>query len=380
MQLQLLSGLKPLNLGCTTSPASALYPNAAFASFNGSSAFAVTSEVQASPSITVTPQSTINASATADVISRVEFFKLLVDIDRQLLRTAAIRGTQFKGLSGSEELSQLDRALTAVLNTDVTEQDITDEMESILNAKLNGIPQLSGLFKKAAEKVGNVLHKVADTVKKVVKKAIEVVHKVVTLPLRGLVTAALSMFKGGKVAKMFIYAFIPDGSPVLQSNPEVARKSARQKNFIKLLSKAGAFPEGYLLKHIRNNVEKSYKKTPEEVIQDLISKKDGDFKGLGIVGAAATISAFVAAITPIISFVPALISAFKPKQDHPASEDIISPPAPGTNVTGEPGQESNPSAFKEFITSRAGIVTSIVVVGGTAAAVVYVNKKKKNKK
>lgn len=307
-------------------------------------------------------------------LTKAEYFKLLVNIDKQLLKSFRHKkGVQFKGLSGPDEFDELDKSLSAVINSNITDADIDNAILSMVNANLNGLGDIDFLGKLKIT-LPPVIKKVATAVKTVVKKAVEVVHKVLTLPARLLTTAMLKLFKG-KVSKMFIYAFVPDNSPLMQ-NPEVKRKAARQKNFIALLTKGAAFPPDYVMKHIRNDIQVTYKKTPEEVIQDMVNKKDADLKGtLGFID-PATLGLYTAAIAPVLVAVPAIVKSFNPKGDAPSQSDIVTAPPSNTPVTIQmPGNSSDKEGMSTGMKIGLAVGGAVLIGGG-----IYLATNKKSKK
>jgi hypothetical protein len=302
-------------------------------------------------------------------LSKAEYFKLLVNIDKQLLKSAAAAGNTLNGLSGNDH-NMLDLALHSLLNQNITDSDIDELIFQKVQANLNGMGfsvKMPKWVNNAVDSVKATATKAAKVVEKVVKKAVDVVHKAVTFPSRIIIKLALKLFKA-KVSKAFIYAFVPDNSP-LMVNPEVKRKSARQKEFIRLLSKGGAFPPDYLMKHIRNDIQATYSKTPEQVIEDLISKKDKDLKGIGV-AIVDDVAAIAVALAPIIIAVPAIVKAFNPKKDTPSSSDIVNAPPSGTYLTDDPTQKNGMSTAV-----KAGIaIGGLILIGGG----IYVVTKKNN--
>lgn len=255
-------------------------------------------------------------------ITREGLFKLYVLIDKQILKEAASKGQTLNGL-GNTEMQQLDDVLDAILK---------DNSISFQDEPLNGLfDSITNAVKSAASTVVNtgktVVNKVVDTAKTVVTKAAETAHKVITLPTRGLIELALKLFSG-KIASLFVYALIPENHPAVTSNPKVKQKRTRALGFINILSKAAAFEEGYLLKHIRNKVVETFKITPEQFADELKSGKR-QLEGLGTPAVAAgagsqlTFTALMAAIVPILPFIPSLINAFK-KEDTPDKTDFNS--------------------------------------------------------
>lgn len=315
------------------------------------------------------------AFKSAKHLSKAEFFKLLLNIDKQLLKEFAKpviskkgilkKRRSLNGLSGADDFAELDKSLSAVINSDISDADIDNAILNMVNSNLNGLGDVDFLGKLKI-KLPPVVKKVAAVVKKVVQKAVEIVHKVITLPARLLTTAMLKLFKG-KVAKQFIYAFVPDNSP-LMANPEVKRKAARQKNFIALLTKGAAFPPDYLMKHIRNDIQITYKKTPEEVIQDMIDKKDADLKGLGLID-PATLGLYTAAMAPVLLAVPAIVKAFSFKSDSPSESDIVVAPSPSES------ESSTNAGMSTGVKIGLAVGGAVLVAGG-----IYIATNKKSKK
>jgi ElaB/YqjD/DUF883 family membrane-anchored ribosome-binding protein len=289
-------------------------------------------------------------------IAREELFKIYLAIDRGIIQEAVARNQSMYGL-GSVELVELDSTLDDIIKADLSFDDImaiASEGEEALNGFLKKAwNKVKRTAKKAGKGVKKVARKVAKTTTKIVKKAAKAVHRVVATPSRGVVTAALKLFKG-KTASAFLYVFIPDNSPILRTNSTVRRKASRAKNFLKLLKKGAAFKDGYLEKHIRNNIVSHYKKTPEQLIKELSAGKDV-LNGMQLGdGGASMIAATIAALAPVIAAVPSIINAFKPKQDVPQNSDFPKPIPAKTNVTNEPTAPNYKPANNSGRTSNSG--------------------------
>jgi hypothetical protein len=313
-----------------------------------------------------------NAVKSAARLTKAEYFKLLVNIDKQLLKSAAAKGNTLNGLSGSDH-NALDQSLQNLLATNITDADIDAMILSKVNANLSGMGfsvKMPKFVTDAAASVKATTAKVVTAVEKVAQKAVDVIHKAVTLPLRAVVTAALSIFKG-PTSKAFLYAFVPDNSP-LMANPEVKRKAAVQKKFLDVLRKGADFEPGYLQKHIANDIQSTYGKTPEQVIQDMIAKKDGDLQGLGKVDLTKVIDVAKVAVPLLGVLLPIVISFLPKKTDLPASTDIVKP-VPNTPVTTQPGKNT-PMSTGMKVGIAAG---ALLLVGG--GIYVATKKNKKNK-
>lgn len=258
-------------------------------------------------------------------ISKVELFKIYLNIDRQLLNEAFENNAAMNGL-GAAEIQIVNSAIDEILNADLSET-------AIYALAFDAQEQLGSWLSRTWKKAKSAGKKVVKAVSSTVKKAAKAVHRVVATPARGVVTATLKIFSG-KVARLFLYIFIPDNSPYLKGNAKLARKTARAKGFIAKLKKGAAFKDGYLEKHIRNAIVKTYKKSPEQLIKDLSSGK-GLSGGLGIID-PATLAAYAAAITPVLAAVPSIVGSFKPKVDAPDNGDWPTPVPSTANVTNDP--------------------------------------------
>lgn len=314
-------------------------------------------------------------------LTRPELFKLYLAIDQETVKDAIATNRSLEGLSGPADLQEVNEILQQAIDEDVTDEDI----RLLADQDLEG-EGLGGLFKKFRRKIKKAAKKVGKFVGKVVKKAAKFALKVVTFPLRLALTLALKILKG-PAAKAFVYTFIPPDSPVLKSNPEVARKRKRQEKALRTVKNVARFKRSYLNKLIRNAVKKQYGKTPEQVIHDISQGKDKGFQGLGIAPLL---------VAPLVASLVKLIPGFK-KEDMPKSLDFVNQVASNLNVTGDPEYDAragkdfsiimknNPpqvnngadgnngdddeNAFTKFITSPAGIavaVGSVVVIGGAA--------------
>jgi hypothetical protein len=262
-------------------------------------------------------------------ITKAELFKIYLNIDRQLLNEAFASNSGGMNGLGAAEVQAVNTAIDEILNTDLTET-------AIYALAFDSQEQLGSWFSNAWKKVKRAGKKVVSAVSNTVKKAAKAVHRVVTTPARGIVTAALKLFTG-KVAGAFIYIFIPNNSPYLKNNRELARKTSRAKGFISKLKKGAAFKDGYLEKHIRNAVVKHYKKSPEQVIKDMSRKGVSGIQDLGIIPDPTGVSwvAVAAAIAPVLVAVPAIIGAFK-GGDLPEKSDFPTPIPQKDNVTNDP--------------------------------------------
>lgn len=317
-------------------------------------------------------------------ITKAEMFKYYLAIDQEIIREAQKKGKAFMGLQGDYQLGQLDTIIAELIKADVSDSDIDEMAEGFDGLSGNILKKIGSGIKKAANAVGKAAKKVANAVTTVVKKAAQAVKYVVTLPLRAAYLLALKTMKG-RVAKAFVYAFIPDNDPLLKTNPEVKRKSEKQKEAIQKIRKGLSFQTDFLMKHIRNAIKKHYGKNPEQVIHDLANKKDKEFnfsreelnegeKQLGDGGAGAIIAAGAGLITAV----GGLVVLFK-KQNLPSTSDWEknakgeTVPAgqqvipDNVNVTNDPAY--NEGGFIKFLKSPVGITLGVLTVAGTGYGV-----------
>lgn len=321
-------------------------------------------------------------------ISRPELFKIYIDIDRQLLRDAQAKGQSFQGL-GEVGMGELDEVLTDILNSPISDAELEAQLGDFINSDLESI-DLGAFWNKKSTRVAKkavrvekreerggsrlkvALKTVGKVAKTVVQKAAKAVHKIVTLPARGVITAALAAFKG-PVARAFVYSYIPADSPYLKTNPEVKRKRELAVKFLDRVTKAAAFQEGYLKKHIHNAIEKEYGMSPEEVIKQ-VSSGQMKLQGLGFEPASsgAAIAAALVALAPVI---PVVVGIFNPKKDVPAGTDWPNAPTANTNVTNTPsGDEGSNNKEKSDNKTMYWIAGGVAVLAVTGIGIALVTK------
>lgn len=288
-------------------------------------------------------------------LSPVERFRLALAIRLTTMEELLRREGPGYGPAEKKMLTDAYRELSAIMtSTDLTEADINE---------LGYEGQLTGWLK-------NTLNKIGDIAKNVVTTA----AKIVTTPARVLVSGPIvKLFLSvldKKVSKGLIYYFIPDNSEYLAKNPEVARKTARVKGFLKKLSVGAGISEGEIAALIRDAVVKTTGKSPEEVIKDISTRKDPDLGGGGVSGMGEPVTgaaAIIAALAPIVVAVPSIVGSFK-KEDVPQGTDWAAVPPANVNVTGDPtkGTTYVPGAPLPTQDGLPGWAWALIGTGGAA--------------
>jgi len=328
-----------------------------------------------------------------DILTRNDLFRIYLLIQKELLVEAKARNQSLRGFHQTE-IDDVDAVLTTLVVSDVefTDEDFEDTSEmgqlGILKKLRNKIratitkvverktTKIAAKIKKLPPKTQKKIVKAAKANQKIInvaskaaKGAWKAAKKTLTFRTRATITAVLGAFKK-KAATFFVYAFIKDNDPILNKNPKVAQKRKRAKNFLGLLTKGAQFDQGFLMKHIRNNMWKAHKKTPEQIIRLISQNKQSQLDGLGIVPAdpatgTAGLVTLLSSIATLAVTVPPILKAFG-KKDIPDSSDFETPLSKDSSITKDPVKTNGNGFVKQagdFIKSPAGIITSIGVAG-----------------
>lgn len=220
-------------------------------------------------------------------------------------------------------------------------------------------------------RAGAFLRKAAKTVKNTVKKVAKAVQRVVTTPLRGAMEAILRT----PAAAGFLYTFLTD-QQAAQVPQKVRNKRNRQVKFFNFLVKVSTMKPDHLKKLLRVGIQNTYRKTPEQILTEMIAKgrtrpRGRAIRGIygvysieiisdtapkvversnvrrrdpnrpwvrGIEGAQIGVLAAAALIGPIVELIKKIASIFKKRPDENA-QDVA--PDDGDWEGIDPGQAEN---------------------------------------
>lgn len=199
-----------------------------------------------------------------------------------------------------------------------------------------------------ATKTGNFLKKVGNAV----KKGVKAVAKVATLPTR-LTAKAILEVTLPKAAPFFLYLFINDQKLIDKLPSKVRNKRKKAEKFADFIVNAIGMKRTHFMGIVRNGIIKQYKKSPENVIADIMKKQ-------GITGIGSII---VTAVTALIQIIPKIVSLFKKKapaekitpEDAPSDSDWVElqPSAVNELATNIKSQPENTSVLTVVNTDEA---------------------------
>lgn len=205
------------------------------------------------------------------------------------------------GIGATERVAEYDNALN-VINAFVgaIHNDDYELAESIVE----GI----GYIGKGKGRGKALLKKVVATA----KKGVKVITKAVTAPqrlaLKGILEISLP-----KSAPFFLYLFIP-ADQVSKFPKKVQDKRKKVEKIANFIVEGVGMKRPHLMGILRNGIMKRYKKSPENVLADMM--KNQKLAGIGL------IDDIIKVVLEIVGFISKLL---KKKVDTPTSNDIADP-------------------------------------------------------
>lgn len=186
------------------------------------------------------------------------------------------------------------------------------EVDARVSATISGnfLKKVASTVKKGVKAVGKGVAKAAKTVAKVGVKAVKVVAKVVTAPVRLLTKGVLELALP-KASPFFLYLFINDQKIIDKLPAKVREKRKKSEKIADFIVNAIGMQRKHFMGICRNGILKQYKKSPENVIADILKKQ-------GITGLGSIV---VTAVTEVISIIQKIASLFKKKTSEKISAD-----------------------------------------------------------
>jgi len=172
------------------------------------------------------------------------------------------------GIGRTERVQEYDRALN-VINAFVgaIHSDNIELAESIVEG-IGDVGKGKGRGKK-------ILKKVVDTAKKAGKTVLKVVTAPARLAMKGILETSLP-----KSAPFFLYLFIPDNQ-VSSFPANVQKKRAKAVKIADFIVNGIGMKREHFMGIARNGIMKRYKKSPENVLSELMKNKK--LAGIGVI-------------------------------------------------------------------------------------------------
>lgn len=181
--------------------------------------------------------------------------------------------------------------------------------------------------KKGKTKTGKFLKKVG----KAVKKGVKAVVKVSTLPMRLAAKAILEVMLP-KAAPFFLYLFITDPKVLEKLPAKVKAKREKSEKIANFIINGIGMKRTHFMGIVRIGIMKQYKKSPENVLADLIKN---NIAGIGFIS--------VAVVTAAISIIKKLSTLLKKKTESVSKND-----APDPSDFGQLGTDLKNSIAREI--------------------------------
>ena len=163
--------------------------------------------------------------------------------------------------------------------------------------------------KKAVKATGKGVAKAAKATGKVAKVVVKTAVKVATAPLRLLAKGILEVTLP-KAAPFFLYLFITDPKTLASAPAKVKAKRAKAEKLANFIVNGIGMKRDHFMAICRNGIMKQYKKSPENVIADMMGNK---ISGIGVIG--------IAAVTALISIIQKISALIKKKGDKVSVTD-----------------------------------------------------------
>lgn len=190
----------------------------------------------------------------------------------------------------------------------------------------DGIHEIGNIFKR----IGRGLKKFGKGIANVAKKVGKGILKVATLPLRLAAKGIIEILGKTKAGAYFLYTFLTDAQ-AQKLGPKVVQKRNKQLKIKGFIVNAIGMKEARFNRLVRSGVQKSYGKTPEAVIAELLKRRGiRGLYGIESIGALPLIAAAVPLIQKIMGLLSKLFGGGKgedpkggeanPDADVPASD------------------------------------------------------------